>query len=49
MPGNSLPFNEVSLTEVAAGITSWTQRKIGLKEAIDLINSWADPVRYPPV
>jgi hypothetical protein len=49
MPGNGLPRNEVTLAEVVAGITSWSQGNIELNEVIGLINSSTDPVIYLPL
>jgi hypothetical protein len=48
MPGNALPCNEVTLSEVVSGITSWTGGNMGLNDVIALINSWADQSGYPP-
>jgi len=49
MPGNTPPCNEVTLTEVVAGITEWSKGNMQLKEVLAIINSWADPLSYPPV
>jgi len=48
MPGNYQPCEEVSLSEVVEGIYTWVGGLFGLGEVIDLIDSWADPVAYPP-
>jgi len=49
MPGNSPPCNEVTLTEVVAGITEWSKGNMQLNEVIAIINSWADPLSFPPL
>ena len=48
MPGNYPPCGETSLSEVVAAINQWAQASIGLDAVVDLINSWADSVTYPP-
>jgi len=40
MPGNIPPCNEVTLTEVVAGITEWSKGNMQLKEVLAIINSW---------
>jgi len=42
------PINEVTLPEVVNAITPWVSGNLDLGQVIDLINSWADPLRYPP-
>jgi hypothetical protein len=49
MPGNSVPCNVVSLSEVVDAINLWAIGTFELGDVVDLINSWADPVNYPPV
>ena len=48
MPGNTPPCNVMSLEEVVAGITEWSKGNMQLNVVLALINSWADPVSYPP-
>jgi len=49
MPGNVYPCGNVSLGEVINAINQWANSFMGLQGVIDLINSWADPVKYPPI
>ena len=48
MPGNSPPCDEASLSEVVLTINQWTFGGMDLVNVLGLINSWADPVTYPP-
>jgi hypothetical protein len=48
MPGNGPPCDEVSLIEIVSGINQWAAGSFDLGDVIDLINSWADSLRYPP-
>lgn len=47
MPGNSVPCDVVSLTEVVAAINDWAAGNLALGDVIDLINSWADVTAHP--
>jgi hypothetical protein len=49
MPGNYPPCEGITLSEVVEGIYEWVEGNLGLGELIGLINSWADPIGYPPV
>ena len=52
MPGNYPDVNgscgEVTLVEVVNAINRWSLDELELRNIIDLINSWADPVSYAP-
>jgi hypothetical protein len=48
MPGNDPPCSEVTLMEAVESIIQWTNGTFSLGGVIDLINSWADPLLYPP-
>ena len=52
MPGNYPDVNgscgEVTLMEVVDSINEWAADRFSLEDVIDLIDSWADPVKYPP-
>ena len=48
MKGNDPPCNEVSFSEVIEAINQWFTSNLGVGKVIDLINSWTDPVAYPP-
>ena len=52
MPGNypaeNGSCNDVSLIEVVAAINQWATGGFDLGDVIDLIDSWVDPMTYPP-
>jgi len=48
MKSNKPPCGEVALSEVVNAITQWVSGNLDLGQVIDLLNSWADPLRYPP-
>jgi pectate lyase len=48
MPGNYPPCEEVTLSEVVNSINRWVEGVYYLGDLIGLINSWADPLSYPP-
>jgi hypothetical protein len=48
MPGNDPPCNVVSMKEVLNAIKEWTHGNMHLYDVIALLNSWSNPVRYPP-
>jgi len=43
----SLFDSQETLMEVVEGIKQWVGGSVDLGDVIDLINSWADPVRHP--
>jgi hypothetical protein len=48
MPGNDPPCGEVELSEIVTAINQWAAGALDQGDVIDLINSWADPLEYPP-
>jgi hypothetical protein len=48
IPGNKYHCIEVTLQEALDSIKEWIAGTMSLREVLDIINSWADPVNYPP-
>jgi len=48
LAGNDPPCGEVTIGEVLNSITLWSQGGMDVTGVLHLINSWSDPLHYPP-